>query len=213
LEDKQNNLISSLRDHPLIIVIRLENDFFSDSKKRDKLLIKIKNLSNLGIKNIEIGWDSNPEWINLMSDIKNDFHSINLGAASICSIDALNATSSLNLSYSMSPHFKKGIHLKAIKYNQLLIPGISNIESFKEAIKLGYKIIKIYPVSNLGMRFLDKLKELQRSDIFFIGAGGIGSKDIKNLLDNGYNALVIGKELKNQIPDKDLNIWLKNLKK
>ena len=213
MEDKQNNLISSLRDHPLIIVFRLENDFFSDSKKRDKLLIKIKNLSNLGIKNIEIGWDSNPEWINLMSDIKNDFHSINLGAASICSIDALNATSSLNLSYSMSPHFTKGIHLKAIKYNQLLIPGISNIESFKEAIKLGYKIIKIYPVSNLGMRFLDKLKELQRSDIFFIGAGGIGSKDIKNLLDNGYNALVIGKELKNQIPDKDLNIWLKNLKK
>ena len=210
MEVKQNNLINSLKTQPLIVVIRLENDFFNITSKRDQLLLKIKKLSNYGIKNIEIGWDSNPEWINLISEIKANFQNINLGSASINSIQALDSILSLNLNYSMSPFFNKGIHLKAIKYNQLLIPGVSNIKSFKEAINLGYKIIKIFPASKLGIDFLNKLKDLEKSDIFFIGAGGIKSGDLKKLLKNGYNALAIGKELKNQIPDQDLEIWLKD---
>ena len=210
MEVKQTNLINSLRKQPLIVVIRLENDFFSTSHKRDKLILKLKKLDNYGIKNIEIGWDPNPEWINLISQIKNNFQYINIGAASISSIQALDSILPLNLNYSMSPFFNKGIHQKAIKYNQLVIPGVSSIENFQEAINLGYKIIKIFPASKLGVKFLNKLKDLEENDIFFIGAGGIKSKDLKKLLDNGYNALAIGKELENQIPDQDLEIWLKD---
>ncbi len=211
MEVKQANLIRSLQIQPLIVVIRLENNFFDIKDKREKLLLKIKKLSNFGIKNIEIGWDANPEWVDLISEIKNDFQNINIGAASITSIQALDSILSLNLNYSMSPLFNKGMHIKAIKYNQLVIPGVSNIENFKEAINLGYKIIKIFPASKLGIDFLNKLKDFKESDIFFIGAGGIKSRDLKTLLDNGYNALAIGKELKNQIPDQDLEIWLRDL--
>ena len=207
---KQNNLIKSLRIQPLVVVIRLENDFFNFAYKRDNLILKIKKLSNYGIKNIEIGWDQNPEWINLIYEIKNDFQCLNIGAASISSIEALDSILSLNLNYSMSPFFNKRMHLKAIKHNELVIPGVSNIESFKEAINLGYKIIKIFPASKLRIDFLNQLKDFKESDIFFIGAGGIQTRDLKRFLDYGYNALAIGKELKDQIPDKDLKIWLKD---
>ena len=115
-----------------------------------------------------------------------------------------------DINYSMSPFFNKEIHLNAIKYNQLVIPGISNIENFKEAINLGYKIVKIFPASKLGMNFIHELKDLKKKDIFFIGAGGIKSRNLKKLLKNGYDALVIGRELRNQLPDKDLEIWLKD---
>ena len=210
MEVKQDSLINSLRLQPLIVVIRLENDFFKSPYNRDKLILKINKLANFGVKNIEIGWDSNPEWINLISEIKNNFHNINLGSASISSIQALESILSLNLNYSMSPIFQKGLHIKAIKYNQLLIPGVSNIENFKEAIDLGYKIIKIFPASKLGINFLNKLKEFQENDTFFIGAGGIKSGDLQHLLKHGYNALAIGKELRNQIPDEGLQRWLKD---
>ena len=207
---KQNNLIKSLRIQPLIVVIRLENNFFNITHKRDNLLLKIKNLSNHGIKHIEIGWDPNPEWVGLISEIKNDFQCLNIGAASISSIQALDSILSLNLNYSMSPFFNKGIQLKAIQYNQLLIPGVSNIENFKEAINLGYKIIKIFPASKLGINFVKKLKDFHKNDIFLIGAGGLKSGDLKKFLGDGYDALAIGKELKNQIPDEDLKILLKD---
>ena len=210
MELKQNILIKSLEIQPLIVVIRLENNFFNIPNKRKNLLLKIEELSNYGIKNIEIGWDSNPEWINLILEIKNKFNSINIGVASISSRQSLDSILSLDLNYSMSPFFNKEIHLKAIKYNQLVIPGISNIENFKEAINLGYKIVKIYPASKLGINFIKELQSFKKKDIFFIGAGGIKSKNLKKLLKSGYDALVIGRELRNQTPDKDLEIWLKN---
>ncbi len=210
MEVKQNNLIKSLKLQPLIVVIRLEHLFFDIPEKRKNLLLKIEKLSNFGIKNIEIGWDSNPEYINLILEIKKNFKSINIGVASISSNQSLESIRSLDLNYSMSPFFNKEIHLKAIQYNQLLIPGISNIKNFKEAINLGYKIIKIFPASKLGINFLNELKELKTKDIFFIGAGGIKSKDINHFLRNGFDALVIGRELQNQTPDKDLEIWLKD---
>ena len=210
MEDKQNNLINSLRIQPLIVVIRLEKNFFDLHYRRDDLLLKINKLSSYGIKHIEIGWDSNPEWVNLISEINNNFQQINVGAASISSIQALESILSLNLNYSMSPFFNKRVHTQAIKYNQLVIPGVSNIENFKNAINLGYKIIKIFPASTLGINFVNQLKMLSERDIFFIGAGGIKSGDLKKLLKNGYNALTIGKELKNQIPDQELKIWLRD---
>ena len=210
MEVKQNNLIKSLKIQPLIVVIRLENNFFNISNKRENLLLKIEKLSKYGIKNIEIGWDSNPEWVNLILQIKKQFKSINIGVASITSIQSLDSIRSLDINYSMSPYFNKEIHLKAIKYNQLVIPGISNIENFKEAINLGYKIVKIYPASKLGIKFINELQGFKKKDMFFIGAGGIKSKNLKRLLKLGYDALVIGKELRNQKPDKDLKIWLKN---
>ena len=209
MDCKQNNLINSLKIQPLIVVIRLESDFFDTPKKRDKLILNIKKLSNYGIKHIEIGWDSNQGWFDLISEIKNNFKLINLGIASINSLKSLESILSLDINYSMSPFFNKEVHLKSIEYNQLVIPGISNIEDFKEAINLGYKIIKIFPASTLGINFLNKLKHFKENDIFFIGAGGIKTGDLTNLLCKGYNALAIGKELKNQIPDQDLEIWLK----
>tara|TARA_Y100001968_G_C19217684_1_gene648027 strand:- start:22 stop:675 length:654 start_codon:yes stop_codon:yes gene_type:complete len=213
LDFKQNNLIRSLKAQPLIVVIRLENDFFNIPWKKEKLLINIKILSDYGIKHIEIGWDSNPGLVNLIYEIKDNFKFMNIGIASITSIQSLQSILSLDLNYSMSPLFNKKIHLKAIEYNQLVIPGISNIEDFKEAINLGYKIIKVFPASKLGIDFLNKLKDFKKNDIFFIGAGGIKSRDLKTLLEDGYNALAIGKELPNQTPDKDLEIWLKDFQK
>jgi 2-dehydro-3-deoxyphosphogluconate aldolase/(4S)-4-hydroxy-2-oxoglutarate aldolase len=195
---------------PLIVVIRLEHNFFNLSKKKKNLLSKIEKLYNFGIKNIEIGWDSNPEWVNLILEIKKRFKSINIGVASISSRQSLESILSLDVNYSMSQFFNKEIHIQAIKYNQLVIPGISNIENFKEAIDLGYKIVKIFPASKLGINFINELKDFKKKDIFFIGAGGIKSKNLKKFLKSGYDALVIGRELRNQTPDKDLEIWLKD---
>ncbi len=210
MEAKQNNLIKSLRIQPLIVVIRLEHNFFNLSKKKENLLSKIEKLSNFGIKNIEIGWDSNPEWVNLILEIKTRFKSINIGVASISSRQSLESILSLDVNYSMSQFFNKEIHIQAIECNQLVIPGISNIENFKEAINLGYKIVKIFPASKLGINFINELKDFKKKDIFFIGAGGIKSKNLKKFLKSGYDALIIGREMRNQTPDKDLEIWLKD---
>ena len=168
MEVKQNNLIKSLRAQPLIVVLRLEQQFFTISHKRENLFLKIEKLSDHGVKNIEIGWDSNPEWVNLILEIKKRFKSINIGVASISSRQSLESILSLDVNYSMSQFFNKEIHIQAIEYNQLVIPGISNIENFKEAIDLGYKIVKIFPASKLGINFINELKDFKKKDLFLL---------------------------------------------
>ena len=145
-----------------------------------------------------------------MLEIKNKFNLINIGAASISSKQSLDSILPLDLNYSMSPFFNKEIHIKAIEYNQLLIPGVSNSENFRQAIDLGYKIVKIFPLSKLEPNFINELKSTNKKNIFFIGAGGVKSKNINKLLKSGYDALIVGRELRNQMPDKELDSWLKN---
>ncbi len=64
---KQQALIKSLNKQPLIIVVRLEKDFFDIPGKKKLLFSKIKNLSDSGIRHIEIGWDPNSEWGQIVS--------------------------------------------------------------------------------------------------------------------------------------------------
>ena len=129
---KQKALIKSLKKQPLIIVVRLENDFFSIPEKKNLLFANIKNLSEYGVRNIEIGWHSNSEWVQLTSEIQSSFEEIYFGVASINSEKALNSILKLDLKYSMTPFFNKDLQQKAQETNQLLIPGISNTKDLKE---------------------------------------------------------------------------------
>ena len=135
---KQKALIESLKKQPLIIVVRLEKDFFLIPERKKLLFANIKNFSEYGVRHIEIGWDSNSEWVQLISEIQSSFEEINFGAASINSEKALHSILKLDLKYSMTPFFNKDLQQKAKESNQLLIPGISNTKDLKEAIKMGY---------------------------------------------------------------------------
>ncbi len=206
---KQKGLIESLNQQPLIIVIRLEKDFFIIPEKKNLLLANIQNLSEYGVRHIEIGWDSNSEWIKLISEIQSSFQEINIGAASINCEQALNSILKLDLQYSMTPFFNKHLQQKAKETNQLLIPGISNTKDLKEAIQMGYKVLKIYPASKLGIDFLNNIQDVYKENLFLIGAGGLKSKDLEKLLKNGYNAIALGRSLINQRIDHEIDMWLR----
>ena len=87
MDYKQSSLINSLKQQPLIIVIRLENDFFSKSERREQLFINISNFSKKGIIHLEIGWDPNAEWPNLISELQSNFKKINIGINFSCAMN------------------------------------------------------------------------------------------------------------------------------
>ena len=109
----------------------------------------------------------------------------------------------------MTPTFNKDLQQKAKETNQLLIPGISNTKDLKEAIKMGYKVIKIFPASKLGIDFLNNIEDAYKENLFLIGAGGLKSRDIEKFLTSGYNAIALGRSLIGQGIDHDIDIWLR----
>ena len=73
---------------------------------------------------------------------------------------------------------------------------------------MGYKVIKIFPASKLGIDFLNNIEDVYKENLFLIGAGGLTSKDLEKFLTSGYNAIALGRSLIDTRIDHNIDIWL-----
>ena len=86
--------------------------------------------------------------------------------------------------------WNKDLYLYSKKKDYLLIPGMTSIKDFKEAISCNCHTIKIFPVSQKDI-LLDINKYNQ---ISFVGAGDIAINDIDKFKSLGYQGVVVGRK-------------------
>lgn len=207
--DKQKELITSLQCQPLVVVLRPDHTDFELTTTNKPILSLIEKLSSEGVKHIEIAWSSHPNWISLMDEVNSSFSYISLGAASITSNLALEHVSTLGLDYAMTPIWDPILQAKAIKLKQLLIPGVFSPTEIQQAMSFGCQVIKLFPASTLGIKYLHNLKVPMGSLPFMIAAGGLTIKDLNPWLDEGYGAIALGRGLVfNHQVDPQLQRWL-----
>ena len=207
---QQQALIASLQSQPLVVVLRPVLKDFETSSSNKPLFSLIEQLSFEGIKHIEIAWSSNPDWMYLMKELHSSFSHIALGAASIKSIVALERVSALGLDYAMTPIWNPALQTQAIRLKQLLVPGAFSPTEIQQAKSFGCQLIKLFPASTLGIKYLHNLKDPIGYLPFMIAAGGLTVKDIKPWIKEGYGAIVLGRGLvHNHKIDPQLQMWLK----
>ena len=82
----------------------------------------------------------------------------------------------------------KHLYIYSKKNNYLLIPGMTSIKDFKEAISYNCCIIKIFPVANKDILLdINKFKQIS-----FIGAGDIALNNINKFKALGFRGVVVG---------------------
>ena len=210
--DKQEDLIASLKLNPLIVVLRPDKNIYTSNTYLEKFLNFIESLNIAGVKHIEVAWSEDEEWICLMNKIRKNFPSILLGAASITSINAFNSILKLDLAYSMSPIWDIELQKSARELSQVIVPGVFSPSEINIAKIFGYRIIKLFPVSILGLNYLNQIKHPLNPIPFTIAAGGILPKDIQKWLEAGYDAVAVGRGLfKKEKVDPSINNWLEAL--
>ena len=74
------------------VILSLLKDRFDFYKKLDE---------NSGLKNLEISWSNNTNWLNLVSNIKIKYPDINLGSASIVNKQSIEDSIKIGLKFSM----------------------------------------------------------------------------------------------------------------
>lgn len=209
--NKQELLITSLKLQPLIVVLRPTKEDFNNHFANGPLFKDIEQLNLEGIKHVEIGWSPEKEWINLIKEIQKKFPTLYLGASSITSSLALSSVAQAGISYAMSPVWDQSLQKQAQELNQVLIPGVFSPSEIQKAINFGNRIIKLFPASTLGINYLKQLQAPIHSFPFVIAAGGLVSKDIKEWLNAGYDAIALGRGLMNKKKfEPDLKTWLKS---
>ena len=201
----------SFYDLPLkesfFLLIKPEDSIFSNTSVKNSFFEELESLVKLGLKNIEISWSNNKNWLDFVSEIKLKYPKINLGSASIVNKQSIEDSLKIGLNFSMMKFWDKDLFNYSKSKNYLLIPGIKNLKDLEEAINLNCKIIKIYPIKSKSC----SIDILNFESINFIAAGGLSINDVKTYKSLGYKAIVIGeKAIINKKFDPKIFEWLKN---
>ena len=125
-----------------------------------------------------------------MSDLKSNFPHLQIGSASLINKKSIDDSLKLNLDFSMMRFWDKDLYIYSKKNNYLLIPGMSSIKDFKEAISYNCSVIKIYPVAEIDIHLdINKFKQIS-----FVGAGNIALNDINKFKSFGFQGVVVGRK-------------------
>jgi len=188
LIDKTNKFREYLKIQSFILLVRPKNIVYASEEAQKKFIQDLNFIIEQGLLILEIPWVDNKNWLDLMSDLRSKFPHLQIGSASLTNKKSIDDSIKLNLNFSMMRFWNKDLYLYSRKNNYLLIPGMTSIKDFKEAISSNCCMIKIFPVANKDPR----LNINQFNKISFVGAGDISINDISKYKSFGYQGVVVG---------------------
>ncbi len=207
MNNKKGSFSEFQEKDSFFLLIKPEDNVYSNISIRNSFFDELDSLVKLGLKNIEISWSNNENWLDFVSEIKSRYPKINLGSASIVNKRSIEDSLKIGLNFSMMKFWDEDLLNYANAKNYLLIPGIKNLKDLEVAINLNCNIIKIYPIKSID----NSIDILNFKNIDFIAAGGLSINDVKTYKSLGYKAIIIGdKGIKNKKFDPKIYEWLKN---
>ena len=83
MNNKEDSFSEFLKTESFFLLIKPEDNIYSNTSLRNSFFEELENLVKLGLKNIEISWSNNEKWLDFVSEIKLKFPRINLGLSLI----------------------------------------------------------------------------------------------------------------------------------
>jgi len=204
---KEDSFSNLLQKGSFFLLIKPEDNIYSNASIKNSFFEELEKLVKLGLKNIEISWSKDENWLDFLSEIKLKYPGINLGSASIVNKQSIKDALKIGLNFSMMKFWDKDLFNYSKSKNYLLIPGIKNLKDLEEAINLNCNVIKIYPIKSKA----SSIDIHNFESIDFIAAGGLSINDVKTYQSLGYKAIVIGdKGIIKKKFDPKIYEWLKN---
>ena len=143
MNNKEDSFSEFLKSESFFLLIKPEDNIYSNTSKKNSFFKELESLVKLGLKNIEISWSKNINWLDFVSEIKLKYPKINLGSASIVNKQSIEDSLKIGLNFSMMKFWDKDLFNYSKSKNYLLIPGVRNLKDLEEAINLNCNIIKI----------------------------------------------------------------------
>ena len=207
--DRQQWLMASLAQQPLIIVLRPKESDLLGPFLQSLLCQRVDQLVELGLHHIEIAWVDHSRWSALITAIRLRHPTLQLGVASVTSQRGLQAVIDLDLPYAMSPLLDQGLVSMAHQHNCCLVPGVMTPTEIRQALVLGCHLVKLFPALVLGLDYHRQISAPMGDLPFMIAAGGLTVADLDPWLSAGYDAIALGRGVLSTTPAvADLRSWL-----
>ncbi|MGB5133583.1 MAG: bifunctional 4-hydroxy-2-oxoglutarate aldolase/2-dehydro-3-deoxy-phosphogluconate aldolase, partial [Prochlorococcaceae cyanobacterium] len=143
-------LLEALHHQPLLVVLRAQQPL--------QLTPQLERLDAIGLRHVELAWTDHPQWCAQAAELVSRFPRLQLGAASVCSLEALEATQAAGLGYAVSPVLDAEL-LQASRARELaLVPGVFSPSEVHRARQLGCPLVKLFPAAAVGPGFWLRLR-------------------------------------------------------
>jgi len=187
---KINTFKKNISKHRFILLVRPAKKVYEHKTKQNDFVEKLEKLVEAGLNFVELPWEDNVDWLNLMQRLRFKFPNIQLGSSTIKNKKSIDDSLDIGLNFSMMRFWDRNLFNYSKEKNFLLIPGLRQLNHLNEAISHNCKIIKIYPV-NEKEQILD-INNFKK--ITVIGAGDLSIKDLEDYKSFGYDAIIIGQK-------------------
>ncbi|MCM8822114.1 MAG: bifunctional 4-hydroxy-2-oxoglutarate aldolase/2-dehydro-3-deoxy-phosphogluconate aldolase [Candidatus Omnitrophica bacterium] len=185
-----NSDLSILLNTGICAIIRLHARNFEIKPLIDSLI-------QGGIKALEISFDT-PDAARLIKKIKEYAgEKILLGAGTIINSESAISAIENGAQFLISPHLDENLLRFCADKNIPCIPGVFTPTEICTAWKNGANIVKIYPASALGCKYIRAMKSGPFEKIIFMAVGGISLANAADYLAAGATILGIGGALVN----------------
>ena len=165
---KENNIISVLTIEDSTLAVDL-----------------VKCLFDSGIRNLEITLRTKEakKAIELILSTNLNF---NIGIGTVLTLDDLKFAKDIGADFALSPCTDIELIKESFKIDFNFIPGVSTSSNINTAIKLGCKVLKLFPAIQLGglSYFKSIYSPYKSSELNFIALGGINDRNAKDFLKN-----------------------------
>ena len=101
MNNKKVSFLKLLKEESFFLLIKPEDNIYSNTSIRNSFFEELEILVKLGLKNLEISWSNNENWLDFVSDIKIKYPKINLGSASIVNKQSIEDSLKIGLNFSM----------------------------------------------------------------------------------------------------------------
>ena len=209
---RQEALIASLAAQPILVVVRPNPTDLDGDEGPGSLLGHLSCLASVGLRHVEIGWQPDSRWCSFVARVRQRCPSLQLGAASLLTADALADLETCGLPFAMSPCFDPVLLERARQRGILLVPGVFSPSEIQQASAMGCGLVKLFPAFSVGVDYIQRLRAPLGPLPQVIAAGGLRVTDVDPWLKAGHAAVALGRRVIDvQGPDPALLRWLQTV--
>jgi 2-dehydro-3-deoxyphosphogluconate aldolase/(4S)-4-hydroxy-2-oxoglutarate aldolase len=164
----------------------------------DNFLDRLHLLQKQSITALEITLRDAHAWDRIKLALDNRPADLKIGVGTITNTSQWQQACDMGVDFAMSPGFDPSLAAMIMKTKltkktgPLYIPGIASASELMQAHRLGYRIIKVFPINCLGgLDFMNQIGNLM-TETYFIPSGGLTQKNTQAYLNNPFVWSVAG---------------------
>ena len=174
-----------LLDSGVVGVIRMESS--------ERLVKVARAIKKGGVNCIEIAMTT-PNALEVIEDVAEELEDVLVGAGTVLDAETARAAILAGAEYLVSPTTDREMIKMAKRYDKVVAPGAFTPTEVMNAWEAGADLVKIFPASRLGPKFISDVKA-PLPQVSLMPTGGVSQENAVDFIAAGADVLCVGSAL------------------